>query len=120
MKYKNIYSAIHNFGASFTSLMNYVDDDYVIDDLEKIHHEGHDIELNWLTNEFKPSELETERIKKSISNSSGWLKKHLISENVEIEKISSLYFKWPANGEKYMLAEDDRGKEYKIYVSEIK
>lgn len=46
MKYKHIYSAIHNFGHSFTSLMNYVDDDYVIDELDKIHAEGHDIEVD--------------------------------------------------------------------------
>jgi len=35
MKYKNIYSAIHNFGHSFTSLMNYVDGDYVIDETDQ-------------------------------------------------------------------------------------
>jgi len=30
MKYKNIDSALHNFGHSFMSGMNYVDDDHVM------------------------------------------------------------------------------------------
>ena len=120
MKYKNIYSAIHNVGDSFTSLMNYVDGDYVIDELAEIHSKGYDIELNWLTRRFQPSELATSRIKKSIGYWGDTLKKRLSSQNVDIEKLSSLYFRWPAGGRKYMIAEDDRGKEYKIYVNEIK
>ena len=120
MKYKNIYSAIHNFGASFTSLMNYVDSEYVLDELVEIHEKGHDIKLNWLTREFMPSELATKRIKKSIGYWGDTLKKHLASHNVNIENIQSLYFKWPAGSRKYMLATDDRGKEYKIYVNETK
>ena len=53
MKYKNIYSAIHNFGHSFLSLMNYVDGVYIIDDLTDIMKKGHDIEIDWLNGEFK-------------------------------------------------------------------
>ena len=57
MKYKHIAGAIHNFGHSFTSLMNYVDGDYVIDELAKIHAEGKDIEVDWLSGRFKPAEM---------------------------------------------------------------
>lgn len=46
MKYKNIYSAIHNFGASFTSLMNYLRGGHVIDDLASIHGQHLDIEID--------------------------------------------------------------------------
>ncbi len=66
MKYKNIYSAIHNFGDSFTSFMNYTENGYVISDLHEIHRKGIDIELNWLTREFQPAEYATEGILKSI------------------------------------------------------
>jgi hypothetical protein len=45
MKYKNIYSAIHNFGYSYTNLMNYVDHDYFIDELNIIHHKDYDLEV---------------------------------------------------------------------------
>lgn len=120
MIYKNIYSAIHNFGSSFISLMNYVDDDYVIDELVELHTKGFDIELNWLTREFNPKEVASKRLKISISIWGNSLKKDLLSQNVELEKLTSLYFKWPAIGRKQMVATDDRGKEYKIYVNEIK
>ncbi len=119
MKYKNIYSAIHNFGHSFTSLMNYVDSDYIIDELVKIHNKGCDIEVNWLTREFKPSEFESKRITKSIGYWGDSLENHLSSQNVDIQKITSLYFRWPAGHRKFMIATDDRGKEYKIFVNEI-
>ncbi|MBV1884195.1 MAG: hypothetical protein KUG82_21320 [Pseudomonadales bacterium] len=120
MKYKNIYSAIHNFGASFTSLMNYVDGDYTLDELDDIHRKGNDIEVNWLTRTFEPANMATPRIKKSIGYWADSLEKHLCSHNVEIEKLTSLYFKWPVRQRKYMIATDDRGKEYKIYVNETK
>jgi len=46
MKYKHVNAAIRNFGHSFTSLMNYVDGDYVMDELAKIHSKGCDIEVD--------------------------------------------------------------------------
>jgi len=120
MKYKNIYSAIHNFGHSFTSLMNFVDGDYVIDELAKIHSKGYDIEVDWLTSRFKPEQLVSNRIKKSIGYWGDYLEKHLSSQNVDLDKISSLYFRWPAGQRKFMIATDDRNKEYKIYINETK
>ena len=117
MKYKNINSAIHNFGHSFFSLMNYVDGGYIIDELNNIHGKGYDIRVNWLTLEFKPSELSTERIKKSIDYWEDNLESNLLSQNVELKKLISLYFIWNADeNKKYMLAIDDRGKEHKVYV----
>jgi penicillin-binding protein-related factor A (putative recombinase) len=53
MKYKNIYSAIHNFGDSFTSCINYHANGYVIQDLAEIHDKQIDIEINWLTREYR-------------------------------------------------------------------
>ena len=116
MKYKNIYSAIHNFGHSFLSLMNYVDGDYVIDEMVNIHSKGHDIEIDWLNNTFIPEEETTPRIKKSMDLYLADLKRHMQSENVDVNRIKAMKLFWPARGEKYMWARDDRGKEYKIYV----
>ncbi len=120
MKYKNIYSAIHNFGHSFTSSMNYVDNDFVIDELAKIHIKGYDIEVDWLTRKFEPVQMASPRIEKSIGYWANSLKKHLSSQDVEIERLNTLFFKWPAGQRKFMFAIDDRGKEYKIYVNETK
>ncbi|NWO06677.1 MAG: hypothetical protein HLX50_13595 [Alteromonadaceae bacterium] len=120
MKYKNIYSAIHNFGCSFTSLMNYIDGDYTIDELCEIHRQGYDIEVDWLARKFEPSKMATPRIKKSIGYWGDSLKGLMESQNVELDKILSLHFVWPADHRKFMIATDDRGKEYKIYVNETK
>lgn len=47
MKYKNINAAIHNPGHSFTSGVNYVDGEHVVDELAYIHACGHEIEIDW-------------------------------------------------------------------------
>jgi len=120
MKYKHIHSAKHNFGASFTSLMNYVDNEYVMDELTSIHTHGNDIEVNWLSGHFIPEALATPRICKSIKCWRDGLEKQLASQNVDLSALSQLKFCWPANGRKFMVAVDDRGKNYKIYVNETK
>jgi hypothetical protein len=120
MKYKNIYSAIHNFGASFTSLMNYINDGYVIDELMRIHEQQIDIEIDWLDGRFTPESMATARIEASVECWRSGLEKHLASQNVDLTAICILKFCWPARGRKFMVAVDDRGKEYKIYVNESK
>ena len=120
MKYKNIYSAIHNFGHSFLSLMNFVDGDYVIDELFNIISRGYDIEIDWLNNTFMPENEATPKIKKSMDYYFSNIKKHLQSQHVDVNCIKAMKLHWPAKGRKYMWAKDDRGKEYTIYVSEFK
>jgi hypothetical protein len=100
--------------------MNYVDSDYVIDELSNIHSKGFDIEVDWLSRRFSPAQMASPRIKKSIGYWGDSLKKHLLSHNVELEKLTSIKFVWPSEQRRYMFATDDRGKEYKIYVNEIK
>jgi hypothetical protein len=120
VKYKHIAGAIHNFGHSFTSLMNYVDDEYVMDELAKIHAQGHDIEVDWLSGSFTPAARVTPRIEKSIGYWRNGLVEHLQSHNVDPTSIVDLKFRWPARQRKYMIAVDDRGKEHKMYVNESK
>ena len=120
MKYKHIDSAIFNFGCSFTSHMNYVDEGYVIDELGRIHGEGKDIEVDWVTGRFVPAGEMTPRIKKSIDAYRRDLARHLRSQNVDPDAIVQISFRWPARQKKYMVAIDDRGNEHKMYVNEIK
>jgi len=119
-KYKNICSAMHNFGDSFLSLMNCVNKGYVVDDLHDIHSRGLDIENDWLGNSFTPHSELTPRIEHSMSQYRDNLKVHLQSQQVTLGMIQSLKFLWPAGGRRYMCALDDRGKEHTIYVAEIK
>lgn len=90
MRYKNIHSAIHNFGASFTSLMDYFADGYVIDDLEQIHRQQIDIAIDWLSGIFSPAENATERIFISIKSYRSDFERHLLSENVELRSLVKL------------------------------
>ena len=120
MKYKNIYSAIHNLGHSFVSLMNYVDGRYIIDDLFDLRSEGLDIEIDFLNSTFMPGGSSASRIEKSLRHYSENLKKHLQSQHIDLNRMEVLKFHWPAKGRKFMRAVDDRGKEYKIYISEMK
>ena len=120
MKYKNIHSAIHNLGHSFLSLMNYVDGQYIIDELFDIRSRGFDIEIDWLNNTFIPGEELTSRIRKSMAHYSENLTGNMESQQVDMNCIKALELHWPAKGRKYMWAKDDRGKEYKVYVSEIR
>jgi len=120
MKYKNIPAAIHNFGYSFLSLMNYVDDDYVIDEINDIILKGHDIEIDWINQKFYPPQKLNNRLSKSIKHYCSNLKNHLQSHNVDLVHIKEIKLYYPCRGRKYMWAIDDRGQEYKINVSEIK
>ena len=120
MKYKNIYSAIHNLGHSFLSSMNYVDDGYVFDDLKSIHIGGNDITIDWLEGTFDPDSMSNRRLENSIGYYLENLDQHFTSLNVDIRRLNSLKFHWPAGERKYMEAIDDRGKRYKIYVRESK
>jgi hypothetical protein len=120
MKHKHINSAIHNLGHSFTSLMNYVDDGYVIDELSDIHDKGQDIEVNWLTGSFKPEAFVSRRIRKSIGYWKDNLPNHLRRHEVVPAALTQLLFYWRARERKQMLAIDDRGKSYRVYVNESK
>jgi hypothetical protein len=120
MKYKNIYSAIHNFGDSFVSLTNYVDDGYVIDDLSDIHKRGVDIEIDWLAKTFQPSALATNRIKKSLEHFASDSARFLQAQNVDLSNLTTLRLLWPAGKAIRMVAVDDRQKQYQIFVQALK
>ena len=117
MKYKNINSAIHNFGHSFASYENYVDDEFVLYEMKNIRRKGYDIHINWLTQHFEPSQLESERIKKSISFWANSLEAQFKSLNVDLASIRELDFYWPANEQHYIVALDDRGIKYQKKIT---
>ncbi len=118
MKYKNINSAIHNFGHSFFSLINYIEDSYIIDELGKIHKKGYDIKIDWLNIEFEPKQMLNSKIEKSIIYYANILENFLLKQDVLLQKITTLYFVWNSEeNDKYMKATDDRGKSYKIKIA---
>lgn len=117
MKYKNIPSAIHNFGHSFLSYENYVDSDFVIDELNKISGKDYDIKIDWKTKEFQPKTMISDRITKSIGYWYNNINEHFKSQNVEFDCLKSFELIWENGKRPKVIATDDRGK---FYEKEIK
>lgn len=120
MKYKNIPSAIHNHGHSFLSSMNYVDGVHVVDEITRIRSHGFDIEINWLSGEWVCGIKPGESILKSIEIWRRGLAKHLESHKVDLACLRVLKQVIPARGDEYMVAVDDRGREYKVIIRETR
>lgn len=117
MKYKNIPSAIHNFGHSYLSYENYVDSGFVIEELYEISEKNYDIKIDWKTQEFSPKNMISNRISLSIGFWYNNINDHFRSQNVEFDSLISFQLIWN-NGEKpKVVATDDRGK---LYEKEIK
>jgi hypothetical protein len=85
MKYKVIKSVAHNLGHSFTSLMNYRADDYVMSYLARAAVESRSSELrvDLISGAAGPSALLLEPVKESIHHYCVWLPKLLESHSVQ-------------------------------------
>ena len=122
MKYKRIPSALHNFGHSFVSLMNYIDDAYVADLLEEMARaqESHEICISFVTNEIIATKLKIdERVRKSVSTYSNWLPKLLASHQIDPGRVSEITLRYRLvniGREVIVGAKDDRNRIYKVFV----
>lgn len=122
MKYKNLKSMSHNFSHSFVSLMNYVDDGYVVDDLIVMAREakGEPISVQWIPKKSYESSKFSNRVRKSIAINQDWLPKHLASHGVDESIIAEMrtdIFRTPSHQiwvKAYL--KDNRGKEYEADV----
>ena len=117
MKYRILRSVAHNFSHSFVSLMNYVDDGYVIDDLRQLarNANGERVTIHWIP-DSAPSLALPARVLKRIANHKVWLPSHVANSGADIAAIrefrTDIYLK-PNKGiavEAFLV--DNRGKEY--------
>lgn len=112
----------HNFTHSFVSLMNYVDDGYVIDDLRELARkaEGERVSIVWLPKKSYTWFKLTRRIRKSIPHHREWLRSHMSNHEIDESSIKELRTdvfmakNRQIHIEAYVL--DDRGKEQFINV----
>lgn len=121
MSYKRIGSLIHNWSHSFVSLMNYVDDDYVIGELGKIllRDEVESVIIDPLNRTIEPSAARTSRIVKSLGYYADALPEQMEGENVLPHELASfrLVITRPKGSMTFVAeATDDRGKEYSARV----
>ena len=123
MKYRHLPSALHNFGHSFVSLMNYVDDRYVVDVLEEIARDepDHEVEINFTSGQTAPMRVgENDTVAKSIRYWQEWLPKLLASQAVDPAAVDQVRVRLRltrVGREVIVEAADDRGKQHKVFVN---
>ena len=85
MKYKNIPSALHNFGDSFMSLMNYVDDTYVIDVLVDVLRglRPPHLSFSFPAGTISPEGPYPDVLVRSVTSYASQFEQHLRSQNVD-------------------------------------
>ena len=132
ISHKPLKSVSHNFGHSFISLMNYINDDYFMGHLLKQARKtkSNKLTVDILKNLAAPAELLTYQIKSSIEHWNKWFPTLVESSGSTMDYVSSaimtiefdLQQTRPYNGNSDYLESpficeiviiDDRGKEYK-------
>ena len=121
MKYKHIDAMLHNFGHSFVSLMNYVDDQYVLDVLPELARNapGYEIDINFSNGQVSPPGEYPALFHKSISYWKDWLPGHIANHGLDPERLSEIHVRYrlvKMGHEIIVSAIDDRNKEHKVFV----
>lgn len=121
MKYKLLPSMSHNFSHSFVSLMNYVDDGYVYEDVFEIAKKsaGETVSIQWVPKKEYEIGVFNSRIVKSIKLNQDWLPKHFERHNVLESMVSEMRTEVVFNNGQFSVSaylKDSRGKIYKSNV----
>src|SRR2546425_10076739 len=89
MKYKAIRSAVHNFGHSFTSTLNYVGDDHVMTHLLRaaVRLGKNQLRVNLLSGTVEPDGFVNSDVRQSIDAYVRWFPQHLSAHRVEAKAI---------------------------------
>jgi len=121
MKYKHIDSMLHNFGHSFVSLMNYVDDEYIIDLLPSVAASvpGNEININFSQRTISPPFEYPMTLVKSVNYWADSLTRHIESHNVETSRLSDIHLRFRQGELGYevvMSTVDDRGQSHNVLV----
>jgi hypothetical protein len=121
VKYKLIPAALHNFGHSFHSLTNYVDDQYITDIISELVRDDpqRKIVIAFPEGSISPPGEYPPALVKSIGYWSDSLPRHLASHRIDegtVRNVRLSFQRPPPRCTVY--AEDDRGKQYEIPVTQ--
>jgi hypothetical protein len=99
MKFKLIKSMAHNWTHSFMSGMNWVDGDYVFEDMHKLARErpGQKVVITWLPERQEELFALTPRIRESLKHYRKGLPEHLSCTRLKLAQFQKcvLKFTWP-------------------------
>jgi hypothetical protein len=123
MKYKNLKSFAHNFTHSFVSYENYIDGEYVIEELRKVARElnGEVLSIYWIPDNGPINIKLPKRALASLRSYREWLPKLADQHEVDLFSITELrtdIFK-KSNQQLEVLARlrDNQGKEYEQSIN---
>ena len=119
VKYKNIDSALHNFGHSFVSLMNYVDDEYICDLLAAAAKSSPEREVRIDLSAPSLPAGNAPQLVKSFEYWKAWLPRLLESQNVHPKSVGPVVLRYRITRmgrEVIVEATDDRGHIHKVFV----
>ena len=123
MKYKNLKSFSHNFTHSFVSYENYIDGEYVIEELRKVARElnGEVLSIYWIPDNGPINIKLSKRALASLRSYREWLPKLADQHEVDLFSITELrtdIFK-KSNQQLEVLARlrDNQGKEYEQSIN---
>lgn len=121
MKRKTIPSALHNFGHSFLSLMNYVDDVYICDLLpDLVRSRGGRLDIHFPSGRVEPPGDLPVALVKSIGYWSKDLPKHLDHHGIPTTVLADVVLRLtltPFGVRREVRATDELGREYVATVS---
>lgn len=123
VKYKHIDSALHNFGHSFVSLMNYVDDLYVCDLMQAMAWDlpENELRIDFSVGSSSLPPASPPQLHKSVDYWQAWLPKLLESQKVSPASLGSvvLRYRLTRKGPEVIVeATDDRGAAHKVFVAD--
>ena len=123
MKYKNIDSMLHNFGHSFVSLMNYIDDEYIIDILDSTLRAlpSPRLEIRFPSQLIQPAGTYSPVLLKSVHHYAEWLPEHMQNHEIAAAAIPEVVLVIVGDRRGMhcdVRAVDDRGRLHDVRVQE--
>ena len=121
MGYKRIPSALRNLAHSFVSLMNYVDDEYIVDILPSVLSDlpEHELVIRFPDGTLEPDRTYPSRLRKSVRLYAARFAGHFEGEGVVPESVAEAQLTI-SRGRLGLQCEaravDDRGKTYAVTV----
>jgi hypothetical protein len=122
MKYKHIPSMAHNFGHSFVSLMNYVGEAHVVDEIRRVLSQLHQpLRINFLDGTITPKTARSDLLVASIQRYQSSFARHALSHDIEPICIHQLELSIARTGTGIRVTikvQDDRGKHYDLAIEQ--
>jgi len=112
----------HNFGHSFVSLMNYVGEAHIVDEIRRVIAQFHEpLHINFLDGTIIPNTAQTDLLVASVRIYQSSFAQHALSHDVDPSSIHQLELaitRTSTGIEAMIQVQDDRGKQYHLPIAQ--